>query len=165
MGFAAPLPVKHRIVVGRPVPPSGPPCAEPSEEIVLELYSRWCGEMRRLFAAHAHEVFGPGVAPYLGGPYATMYAVRPWTVRQYAGFSTAEESNASVTFDAACRSSECSPEPRLASRREVGLSFDHPLKHHTRVEHRLDAFERFGHQERSERVRRTSPSRRAEHSH
>ena len=43
---------------------------------------------------HAHEAFGPGVAPYLGGPYATMYAVRPWTVRQYAGFSTAEESNA-----------------------------------------------------------------------
>ena len=43
---------------------------------------------------HAHEMFGPGVAPYLGGPYSTMYAVRPWTVRQYAGFSTAEESNA-----------------------------------------------------------------------
>ena len=60
--FAAPLPVKHRIVVGRPVPPSGPPCAEPSEEIVLELYSRWCGEMRRLFAAHAHEVLPAAVA-------------------------------------------------------------------------------------------------------
>lgn len=44
--------------------------------------------------SHPHEDFGPGVAPYLGGPYATMYAVRPWTVRQYAGFSTAEESNA-----------------------------------------------------------------------
>jgi methylmalonyl-CoA mutase len=35
-----------------------------------------------------------GIAPYLRGPYATMYALRPWTVRQYAGFSTAEESNA-----------------------------------------------------------------------
>ena len=44
--------------------------------------------------SHPHEDFGPGVAPYLGGPYSTMYAVRPWTVRQYAGFSTAEESNA-----------------------------------------------------------------------
>ena len=44
--------------------------------------------------SHAHEAFGPGVSPYLGGPYSTMYAVRPWTVRQYAGFSTAEESNA-----------------------------------------------------------------------
>ena len=43
---------------------------------------------------HPHEAFGPGVSPYLGGPYSTMYAVRPWTVRQYAGFSTAEESNA-----------------------------------------------------------------------
>ena len=33
----------------------------------------------------------PGVAPYTRGPYATMYAGRPWTIRQYAGFSTAEE--------------------------------------------------------------------------
>jgi methylmalonyl-CoA mutase len=38
--------------------------------------------------------FGAGKAPYLRGPYASMYAIRPWTVRQYAGFSTAEESNA-----------------------------------------------------------------------
>ncbi|MCC7258998.1 MAG: methylmalonyl-CoA mutase, partial [Gammaproteobacteria bacterium] len=36
----------------------------------------------------------PGLAPFTRGPRATMYAVRPWTVRQYAGFSTAEESNA-----------------------------------------------------------------------
>ena len=36
----------------------------------------------------------PGFAPYLRGPQATMYAVRPWTIRQYAGFSTAEASNA-----------------------------------------------------------------------
>ncbi len=36
----------------------------------------------------------PGLPPYLRGPQATMYAVRPWTIRQYAGFSTAEESNA-----------------------------------------------------------------------
>lgn len=36
----------------------------------------------------------PGVFPYTRGPYATMYAYRPWTIRQYAGFSTAEESNA-----------------------------------------------------------------------
>ncbi len=38
--------------------------------------------------------YKPGLAPYLRGPYATMYTQRPWTVRQYAGFSTAEESNA-----------------------------------------------------------------------
>ncbi|HLY80280.1 MAG TPA: methylmalonyl-CoA mutase family protein, partial [Caulobacteraceae bacterium] len=36
----------------------------------------------------------PGLAPYLRGPYPTMYATNPWTIRQYAGFSTAEESNA-----------------------------------------------------------------------
>jgi len=36
----------------------------------------------------------PGFAPYVRGPKATMYANRPWTIRQYAGFSTAEESNA-----------------------------------------------------------------------
>ena len=37
---------------------------------------------------------GAGQAPFLRGPYATMYTGRPWTIRQYAGFSTAEESNA-----------------------------------------------------------------------
>ncbi len=36
----------------------------------------------------------PGLAPYVRGPMATMYAGRPWTIRQYAGFSTAKESNA-----------------------------------------------------------------------
>ena len=35
----------------------------------------------------------PGIAPYLRGPYPTMYVTQPWTVRQYAGFSSAEESN------------------------------------------------------------------------
>lgn len=38
--------------------------------------------------------FVSGIAPYLRGPYSSMYAIRPWTIRQYAGFSTAEESNA-----------------------------------------------------------------------
>ncbi len=41
-----------------------------------------------------HLDFLPGIPPYLRGPYPTMYVTRPWTVRQYAGFSTAEESNA-----------------------------------------------------------------------
>ena len=41
-----------------------------------------------------HLNFAAGIPPYLRGPYPAMYAVRPWTVRQYAGFSTAEESNA-----------------------------------------------------------------------
>ena len=38
--------------------------------------------------------FYAGIPPYIGGPYAAMYAIRPWTIRQYAGFSTAAESNA-----------------------------------------------------------------------
>jgi methylmalonyl-CoA mutase len=41
-----------------------------------------------------HTQFTSGFAPYLGGPYASMYVSKPWTIRQYAGFSTAEESNA-----------------------------------------------------------------------
>lgn len=45
-------------------------------------------------AGYAHEDFVAGIAPNLRGPYATMYVRRPWTIRQYAGFSTAEESNA-----------------------------------------------------------------------
>ena len=40
-----------------------------------------------------HLNFVAGIAPYLRGPYSTMYVRRPWTIRQYAGFSTAEESN------------------------------------------------------------------------
>ncbi|WP_338814224.1 methylmalonyl-CoA mutase [Bernardetia sp. Wsw4-3y2] len=45
-------------------------------------------------ASLPHLNYQAGIAPFLRGPYPTMYAVRPWTVRQYAGFSTAEESNA-----------------------------------------------------------------------
>ena len=41
-----------------------------------------------------HENFAAGIPPFLRGPYSTMYVRRPWTIRQYAGFSTAEESNA-----------------------------------------------------------------------
>ena len=40
-----------------------------------------------------HINFGAGIPPFLRGPYASMYLVKPWTIRQYAGFSTAEESN------------------------------------------------------------------------
>ncbi|MEE8394302.1 MAG: methylmalonyl-CoA mutase family protein, partial [Rhodospirillales bacterium] len=68
----------------------------------------------------------PGFAPYLRGPRATMYANRPWTIRQYAGFSTAEESNAfyrdnlkagqkglSVAFDLATHRGYDSDHPRV----------------------------------------------------
>ena len=42
-----------------------------------------------------HLNYASGLPPYLRGPYSGMYAMRPWTIRQYAGFSTAEESNRS----------------------------------------------------------------------
>ncbi|NLN73063.1 MAG: methylmalonyl-CoA mutase [Bacteroidales bacterium] len=45
-------------------------------------------------AGMEHLNYAAGIPPYLRGPYSTMYVMRPWTVRQYAGFSTAEESNA-----------------------------------------------------------------------
>ena len=44
--------------------------------------------------AFQHEGFIAGIAPNLRGPYSTMFVRRPWTIRQYAGFSTAQESNA-----------------------------------------------------------------------
>ena len=75
----------------------------------------------------------PGVAPYTRGPYATMYAGRPWTIRQYAGFSTAEESNAfyrrnlaagqkglSVAFDLATHRGYDSDNPRVSG--DVGMA-------------------------------------------
>ncbi|MGW4627440.1 methylmalonyl-CoA mutase family protein, partial [Streptomyces rubiginosohelvolus] len=49
-------------------------------------------DLEGLDALHSY----PGIAPYLRGPYPTMYVNQPWTIRQYAGFSTAEESNAWV---------------------------------------------------------------------
>ena len=73
----------------------------------------------------------PGQPPYLRGPYATMYAEKPWTIRQYAGFSTAEDSNAfyrqalaagqtglSVAFDLATHRGYDSDHPRV--RGDVG---------------------------------------------
>src|SRR6202045_4218472 len=75
----------------------------------------------------------PGIAPYLRGPYPTMYLTQPWTVRQYAGFSTAQESNAfyrrnlaagqkglSVAFDLATHRGYDSDHPRVAG--DVGMA-------------------------------------------
>ena len=42
---------------------------------------------------HGHVGFAAGIPPFLRGPYTTMYVKKPWTIRQYAGFSTAEDSN------------------------------------------------------------------------
>jgi len=75
----------------------------------------------------------PGLAPFLRGPYPTMYVNQPWTIRQYAGFSTAEESNAfyrrnlaagqkglSVAFDLATHRGYDSDHPRVAG--DVGMA-------------------------------------------
>jgi methylmalonyl-CoA mutase len=75
----------------------------------------------------------PGLAPFLRGPHATMYKTRPWTIRQYGGFSTAEESNAfyrrnledgqrgiSVAFDLATHRGYDSDHPRVAG--DVGMA-------------------------------------------
>ncbi|MEZ5845606.1 MAG: methylmalonyl-CoA mutase [Geminicoccaceae bacterium] len=75
----------------------------------------------------------PGIAPYLRGPYPTMYVNQPWTIRQYAGFSTAEESNAfyrrnlaagqkglSIAFDLATHRGYDSDHPRVPG--DVGMA-------------------------------------------
>ena len=75
----------------------------------------------------------PGFPPYLRGPYSSMYVTKPWTIRQYAGFSTAEESNAfyktalkaggqglSVAFDLATHRGYDSDHPRVVG--DVGMA-------------------------------------------
>ena len=71
-----------------------------------------------------HLGFGAGVAPYLRGPYSTMYVTRPWTIRQYAGFSTAEESNAFYRRNLAAGQKGLSVAFDLATHR--GYDSDHP---------------------------------------
>ncbi|MBO5255576.1 MAG: methylmalonyl-CoA mutase, partial [Opitutales bacterium] len=71
-----------------------------------------------------HLDFTAGIAPNLRGPYATMYVVRPWTVRQYAGFSTAEESNAFYRRNLAAGQKGLSIAFDLATHR--GYDSDHP---------------------------------------
>jgi methylmalonyl-CoA mutase len=80
-----------------------------------------------------HLDYAAGIPPYLRGPYATMYTLSPWTIRQYAGFSTAEESNAfyrrnlaagqkglSVAFDLATHRGYDSDHPRVVG--DVGMA-------------------------------------------
>ena len=83
--------------------------------------------------SHSLKEYAAGIPPYLRGPYSTMYAIRPWTIRQYAGFSTAEESNAfyrrnlaagqkglSVAFDLATHRGYDSDHPRVPG--DVGMA-------------------------------------------
>jgi methylmalonyl-CoA mutase len=80
-----------------------------------------------------HINFVSGIPPFLRGPYSTMYLIRPWTIRQYAGFSTAEDSNAfyrrnlaagqkglSVAFDLATHRGYDSDHPRVVG--DVGMA-------------------------------------------
>jgi methylmalonyl-CoA mutase len=84
-------------------------------------------------ATAEHLAYQPGLPPFVRGPYATMYVQQPWTVRQYAGFSTAEDSNAfyrrnlaagqkglSIAFDLATHRGYDSDNPRVAG--DVGMA-------------------------------------------
>ena len=73
---------------------------------------------------YSHEQDAAGVAPYLRGPYGSMYSQRPWTIRQYAGFSTAEESNAFYRANLAAGQMGLSIAFDLATHR--GYDSDHP---------------------------------------
>ena len=115
--------------------------AEATAGKLLDELTRWTPEqipVRPLYtAADLHGVDHldtmPGMPPFVRGPYTTMYVVRPWTVRQYAGFSTAEDSNAfyrrnlaagqkglSVAFDLATHRGYDSDHPRVAA--DVGMA-------------------------------------------
>ncbi len=71
-----------------------------------------------------HLNYAAGIAPFLRGPYSMMYAMRPWTIRQYAGFSTAEESNAFYRRNLASGQKGLSVAFDLATHR--GYDSDHP---------------------------------------
>ena len=71
-----------------------------------------------------HLNYAAGVAPFLRGPYSTMYVQKPWTIRQYAGFSTAEESNAFYRRNLAAGQKGLSVAFDLATHR--GYDADHP---------------------------------------
>jgi methylmalonyl-CoA mutase len=97
----------------------------------------------------------PGLAPFIRGPYPTMYVQQPWTIRQYAGFSTAEDSNAfyrrnlaagqkglSVAFDLATHRGYDSDHPRVVG--DVGMAgvaIDSILDMRTLFDERVDDHE------------------------
>ncbi|WP_367715428.1 methylmalonyl-CoA mutase [Nitratireductor sp. GISD-1A_MAKvit] len=110
-----------------PLPSEAPPKATPEGIEIKSFYSQ--DDVRGLRFLDTY----PGAAPFIRGPYPTMYARRPWTIRQYAGFSTAEESNAfyrrnlaagqkglSVAFDLATHRGYDSDHPRVAG--DVGMA-------------------------------------------
>ncbi len=125
------IPDFTKIDLGAPnVPPvdaSGAPWTTPERVNVKPAYG--AGDISGLAFVKGY----PGIAPYLRGPYPAMYVTQPWTIRQYAGFSTAEDSNAfyrrniaagqkglSVAFDLATHRGYDSDHPRV--RGDVGMA-------------------------------------------
>ncbi len=115
----------------KPAPPPGLPAGEPwlTPESIAVKPAYGPGDIAGLGFLDTF----PGIAPFLRGPYPTMYATQPWTIRQYAGFSTAEDSNAfyrrnlaagqkglSVAFDLATHRGYDSDHPRVAG--DVGMA-------------------------------------------
>jgi methylmalonyl-CoA mutase len=112
---------------GRPAGPTyGPPWETPEGIAVATLYTD-------ASATAGYRYRYPGVAPFLRGPYPTMYVTQPWTIRQYAGFSTAAQSNAfyrrnlamgqkglSIAFDLPTHRGYDSDNPRVAG--DVGMA-------------------------------------------
>mgnify|MGYP003701493181 FL=1 len=87
----------------------------------LQLKSKYTSEDSKKLTSKG---FSAGIAPYLRGPYSTMYVQKPWTIRQYAGFSTAEESNAFYRRNLAAGQKGLSVAFDLATHR--GYDSDHP---------------------------------------
>ncbi len=119
------LPLAGEVIAAAPV--AGEPWESPEGIGILPIYGP-----EHLEGLDALDTY-PGIAPFLRGPYPTMYTTQPWTVRQYAGFSTAEESNAfyrrnlaagqkglSVAFDLATHRGYDSDHPRVTG--DVGMA-------------------------------------------
>ncbi len=109
------------------LPPAGEPWETPEGILVRSAYG--AADAAKLDFLDGY----PGLAPFLRGPYPTMYVTNPWTIRQYAGFSTAEDSNAfyrrnlasgqmglSVAFDLATHRGYDSDHPRVKG--DVGMA-------------------------------------------
>ncbi|HEU5090937.1 MAG TPA: methylmalonyl-CoA mutase, partial [Roseiflexaceae bacterium] len=108
----------ERQVGPRPDQAPGPAWHTPEQIDVKQVYT--ASDLANL----EHLGFTAGIAPFLRGPYASMYLTRPWTIRQYAGFSTAEESNAFYRRNLAAGQKGLSIAFDLATHR--GYDSDHP---------------------------------------
>ncbi len=97
---------------------NGEPWLAPEKITVKPLYTE------KDLEGMEHLNYAAGVAPFLRGPYSTMYVNKPWTIRQYAGFSTAEESNAFYRRNLAAGQKGLSVAFDLATHR--GYDADHP---------------------------------------